>query len=137
MRELTVLLVAALGLALAIGEAYLLEYLDNTLKTAEDVTRLIPAPIVGHIFEQKNPKKKHILYQNVTLKHQFAEAFRILRTNIEFAELKQPLKTILVTSADSGDGKTSVATNLAMFVAQTNKKVLLVDADLRRPNIHE
>jgi capsular exopolysaccharide synthesis family protein len=136
-RELTVLLAAALGLILAISEAYLLEYLDNTLKTADDVARMFSAPIVGHIFEHRNGRTKNHLYNNGNMRHPFAEAFRVLRTNIEFAEVNQPLKTILVTSADIGDGKTSVATNLAFFIAQRNKKVVLLDADLRRPNIHE
>ena len=136
-RGMTVLLAAALGLILAVVEAYLLEYLDDTLKSADDVARLFPVPIIGHIFEQKNGKDKHFLYHKSDLRHPSAEAFRVLRTNIEFAELDQPLKTILVTSADVGDGKTSVPTNLALFVAQRNKKVVLLDADLRRPNIHK
>jgi len=134
---LTVLLAAAFGFLVAVGEAYLLEYLDNTLKSADDVSRVFSAPIIGHIFEQKNGRQENHLYDAADLRHPTAEAFRVLRTNIESAQVNQPLKTILVTSADIGDGKTSVATNLAMFVAQKNKKVILLDADLRRPNVHE
>src|SRR3990172_675749 len=65
---LTALLAAALGLMLAVGEAYLLEYLDDTLKTADDVARLFSAPIIGHIFEQKNGKKQHHLYDTADLR---------------------------------------------------------------------
>jgi Mrp family chromosome partitioning ATPase len=60
-----------------------------------------------------------------------------LRTAIEFTEVDQPLKTILVTSPDIGDGKTSVAANLALSIAQRDKNVVLLDADLRRRKIHK
>jgi non-specific protein-tyrosine kinase len=138
MKGLTILLAAAAGLLLAAGEAYLLEYLDDTLKTADDVQRLFSVPILGHIFEQRNGKNEEFrLYAADDLHHPVAEAFRTLRTNIEFSELDRPLKTILVTSADIGDGKTSVAANLALSLAQTEKAVFLLDFDLRRPSVHE
>jgi capsular exopolysaccharide synthesis family protein len=138
MKGLTILLAAAAGLLLAAGEAYLLEYLDDTLKTADDVQRLFSAPILGHIFEQRNGKNEETrLYAADDLHHPIAEAFRTLRTNIEFSEMDRPLKTILVTSADVGDGKTSVAANLALSLAQTEKAVFLLDFDLRRPSVHE
>jgi capsular exopolysaccharide synthesis family protein len=134
---LTALLAAALGLILAVCEAYLLEFLDDTLKSGDDVERLFSTPIIGHIFEQKNGNTDHHLYDVANLSQPIAEAFRVLRTNIEMAEANRPLKTILVTSADIGDGKTSVATNLALFVAQRDKRVVLVDADLRKPRVHK
>jgi capsular exopolysaccharide synthesis family protein len=65
-----------------------------------------------------------------------SEAFRSLRTNLEFSAIDKPMKTILITGAEVGDGKTTVAVNLASIIAQGGKKVLLVDADLRRPRIH-
>ena len=65
------------------------------------------------------------------------EAFRSLRTNIEFAELDKPLKILLVSSPGVSEGKTTVAVNLALVIAQTGKRVALVDADLRRPQIHK
>jgi capsular exopolysaccharide synthesis family protein len=71
------------------------------------------------------------------LRHPVAEAFRVLRTNIDISQADQPLKTILVTSAGVGDGKTSVAANLALSIAQREKVVILVDVDLRRPSVHE
>jgi capsular exopolysaccharide synthesis family protein len=126
-----------LGSVLAVGEAYLLEYLDDTLKWSEDVRRLFSAPIIGYIFEQKNKKGENLLYDSSNLRHPAAEAFRVLRTNIEFAQRDQSLKTILVTSADIGDGKTSVAANLALSLSHKEKKVVLLDGDLRRPKVHE
>jgi len=66
-----------------------------------------------------------------------AEAYRALRTNLQFSSLDRELKTILVTSAGDGDGKTTVAANLGVAMAESGKRVLLVDCDLRRPGLHE
>ena len=138
MKGLTILLAAALGFVLAVGEAYLLEYLDDSLKSADDVERLFSAPIFGHIFEQDPEKnEENRLYTADDLRHPIAEEFRALRTNLEISQADRPLKTIFVTSADIGDGKTSVAANLALSMAQREKQVILLDADLRRPSIHE
>ena len=138
MKGLTILLAAAVGFVLAACEAYLLEFLDNTLKSADDVERLFSAPIIGYIFDQGEERNEENKLHNVDdLHHPIAEAFRALRTKIEISQVDRPGKTILVTSADSGDGKTSVAANLALSLAQREKKVVLLDADLRRPNVHE
>jgi capsular exopolysaccharide synthesis family protein len=138
MKGLTILLAAAAGLILAACEAYLLEYLDDTLKFPDDVERLFSAPIIGHIFEQGDGNDKVTPLNNADdMGQPIAEAFRGLRTNIEISQASRPLKTILVTSADIGDGKTSVAANLALSLSQREKDVVLLDVDLRRPNIHE
>ena len=138
MKGLTILLAAVIGLALAAGEAYLLEYLDDSLKSPDAVMRLFSTSIIGHVFEQADGKKEgDRLYDADDLGHPISEAFRSLRTNIEISQADRPLKTILVTSADIGDGKTSVAANLALSMAQREKEVVLLDADLRKPNIHE
>ena len=138
MKGLSILLAAAVGFVLAACEAYLLEFLDDSLKSADDVERLFSDPIIGRIFEQGDGKKEeNRLYDANDLRHPIAEAFRALRTNIEISNADRPLKTILVTSADIGDGKTSVAANLALSIAQTEKEVVLLDVDLRRPSIHE
>src|SRR5688572_12836404 len=137
MKGLTILLAAAVGFVLAACEAYLLEYLDDTLKSPDVVARLFSAPIIGHIFEQADGMNENRLYDADNSNHPLTEPFRALRTLIDFAERDQPLKTILVTSPDIGDGKTSVAVNLALSIAQRDKKVFLLDADLRKPKIHE
>lgn len=137
MVGLTVLLASLAGFGLAVGEAYLLEYLNNTLKSSDDVAGIFPAPVIGHIFEYKNGKTGSKLVDASDMHQPLSEAFRVLRTNIEISGTNRPLKTILVTSADVGDGKTFVAANLAMFMAQRKKKVVLVDADMRRPTVHE
>ena len=148
MKGLTILLAAAAGFVLAACEAYLLEFFDDSLKSPDDVVRLFSAPIMGHIFEQQIDTQKkgndgegnaeeNRIYDVDELRHPVAEAFRTLRTNIEMTQAVRPIKTILVTSADIGDGKTSVAANLAMSIAQREKDVILIDGDLRRPNIHQ
>ena len=136
-KGLTILLAVVVGFILAACEAYLLEYLDDTLKSPDSVMRMFSAPILGRIFEQADGINKNRLYDADNSNHPLTEPFRALRTEIDLAEMGQRLKTILVTSPDSGDGKTSVAVNLALSIAQRNKKVFLLDADLRKPKIHK
>jgi polysaccharide biosynthesis transport protein len=137
MKVLTILLAAVVGFVLAACEAYLLEYLDDTLKSPDDVSRLFSAPIIGHIFEQADGMNENGLYDADDANHPLSEPFRALRTLIDFSEKDQRLKTILVTSPDIGDGKTSVAVNLALSMAQRDKKVFLLDADFRKPKINK
>jgi polysaccharide biosynthesis transport protein len=137
MKGFTILLAAAVGFVLAAGEAYVLEYLDDTLKSPDVVERLFSAPIIGRIFEQPDGINENRLYDADNSNHPLTEPFRALRTVIDFAEMGKPLKTILVTSPDVGDGKTSVAVNLALSMVQREKKVFLLDADLRKPKIHK
>ena len=92
---------------------------------------------IGYIFEiENNNKGEEGLYVSKQPRSPDSEAFRSLRTNIEVASRDKPVKTILVTSPEPGTGKTMVAANLAVVFAQKGMRVLLVDADLRRPQIH-
>jgi capsular exopolysaccharide synthesis family protein len=134
-KILTILLSAAVGLSLGVLAAYILEYMDDTVKSPENVTELTNAPIIGYLSEQ-NTKDVGALYVAENPRHPSVEEIRTLRVNLEFAGVDQPLKTILVSSIDVEVGKTSVAANLAVAMSQAEKDVILLDGDLRRPNVH-
>lgn len=138
----TALLVAAVGLLLSAGIAFLIEYLDDTIKNPDDVKNLLNLPVIGLVAEVKQKGGKNGTEKIGTFvasqpRSPVSEAFRALRTNLEFSSLDQPLRTILVTSSDASEGKSTVASNLAVILSQGKRKVLLLDCDLRRPSIHK
>jgi len=137
-RPLTnTMLGGAVGLMLAAGIVFLIEYLDDTLKTPDDVQRHLGLPVIGYIAEMKvSGKSAEALYVAKQPRSPVTEAFRALRTNLEFAGINQPLHTLLVTSPGPSEGKTTTATNLAAIIAQGDRDVILLDADLRRPHVH-
>ncbi|MBE2199894.1 MAG: polysaccharide biosynthesis tyrosine autokinase [Anaerolinea sp.] len=134
----TVLLGSVIGFVLAAAAAYLMEYLDNTIKTPDEAVRKLNTPVLGFIAELNTAAKGQDLEPYVAAhpRSPVAEAYRILRTNLEFTGVDQPLKTILITSPGPGEGKSTTAANLAVALAQGHKQVILLDCDLRRPKIH-
>ena len=84
---------------------------------------------------KRKMKKYHLISEN--LSSRIAESYRVLRTNIQFASLDKPIKTVLLTSTAPGEGKSTTAANLAIAFAQTGSKVLVLDTDLRRPSLHK
>ncbi len=132
-----VLLAGAIGAMLAIGAALLLEYLDDTVKSGDEVVNLTGFSFLGVI--PRIPAKREPAEQLLTL-HQprsnFAESFRVLRTNLQFSGLDRPLRTILVTSPQPIEGKSTVVANLAVVLAQAGQRVIVIDTDLRRPILH-
>jgi capsular exopolysaccharide synthesis family protein len=132
-----VIMGAVLGLLATGLLAFTLEYMDDTLKTPQDVANVLGLPVVGYVVnEAAMEKSEGMPYVTSSPRSPMAETFRTLRTNLEFASVDKPLKTILITSPGSGDGKTTVATNLAAVMAQANKRVILLEGDLRRPRVH-
>ena len=124
----------AVGLFAAIGLAFLLEQFDTRLRHADDAARILHLPILGRI--PRISKKLLGGSAIVALSHSDghpAEAFRLLRTNLEFMRVDDDIKSLLVTSSVQGEGKSVCVANLAVTLAMGGKKVFVVDADLRRP----
>jgi succinoglycan biosynthesis transport protein ExoP len=124
------------GLILALSFVILREMTDDTIKSSEEVEGLLGAKVIGYIMEMKNKRNGEGIFVKIAPRSPVAEAFRVLRANLEFSGREKPVKTIVVTSGGPADGKTTVIVNLATILSQSGKKVILVDADLRRPSVH-
>ncbi len=136
-----VLLGLIAGVMITVLTAFTLELLDDTIKTPEEVNQHLRLPVIGLIGEIEAIKSKNgAQYSGVFVAENplspIAEAFRTLRANLDFASVDKPIKTLLITSVGPGEGKSTVAVNLAAIMAQRERKVILLDADLRRPTIH-
>lgn len=137
-KGMSILLAAAIGFSLAAGAAYLLEYLDDTLKTPEEITRALGVPVIGLIGEMSaDEDTKNGVYVSSHPRSPIAEAYRGLRVSLESAGKDRPLRSILITSANVGAGKSVVAANLAVVLAHGEREVILVDADLHQSRVHE
>ena len=134
------LLVAVVfGLALAAAGAYLIEYLDDSVKDARAVERMLQVPALGAVpalpDRDGKPSSRIIMAQNTL--QPAAEAYRVLRTNLQFTAVDRDLRLLQVTSPSPGEGKSMTAANLAATLAHGGKHVILVDADFRRPIQHK
>ena len=133
------LLAAVAGLLLAAGVVAVVEYLDDTVKDADTVQEVAGLSTLGSITRMESERGRSEIYTLATVlypRSPAAEAYRTLRANIEFASVAASVHTLLVTSANAGEGKTVTAANLAVAFAQAGRPVLLVDADLRKPGVH-
>ena len=126
------------GLAFGIGLALLRERLDDRLRGRADLEQALGAPVLAVIPQVPDWRKRQDT-KLVTLdqpKSAVVEAYRTLRTSVLFAAAQRGIKTIMVCSPSAGEGKTTTAANLAVVLADTNKRVILVSADLRKPRVH-
>lgn len=131
------LLAAVVGAMLALGAAFLIEYLDDTVKTPDDISRVTSLSTLGAIARLKDAGGARQLIAWLRTKAPESEAYRTLRTNIQFSSVDKPVKTLMVTSSGPGEGKSTTTANLAVVMAQTGQKIIIVDTDLRRPVQHK
>ncbi len=129
-----------LGIFGGIGLAFFFEYIDNTVKTKDDVEKYLGLPFLGYvpiikIGKKESPFKKHV-FTDIEKKSFVAEAYRNVRANLVFSSVPEDLKTIVITSAGPGEGKTTTACNTAITLAHGGEKVIIVDADMRKPVLH-
>lgn len=157
-KFLTLLLAAFLGIFGGSGFVIAKELMNRTIKTTDDVANYLDLPVLGSVPDyeslNKNMKKeqqeqsltarlRRYLWKTITLiadrdaKSPVAEAYRTIRTNIQFSNVGQELKTIIVTSATPNEGKSTTISNLAVVMAQAGYKVLLMDCDMRNPTQHK
>jgi succinoglycan biosynthesis transport protein ExoP len=135
-KQLNLLLAIFGGAVLAVGFAFFIDYLDKSIQTPDELKRQLRLPCLGLVPSTREPKHHQALLLSNGVPPRFKEAFGMIRTNVLFASTKQEIRSILVTSTGPNEGKTVVATNLAIALAQTGRRVLLVDGDMRRPAIH-
>jgi capsular exopolysaccharide synthesis family protein len=140
---------AALGLLGGVGLAYLAEMLDKTYHTPEEIRKWLRLPVIGHVplvepdkaalekAAAEHPPVDPHLIAYLQPKSIQAESFRAVRTALYFSTQGELHKVIQVTSPSKGDGKSTVSANLAISIAQSGKRVVLVDADLRKPRVHK
>lgn len=145
-KRLNLVLAAVVGLFLGVGLAFFFEYLDNTVKTPEDVEQLIRLPSFGMVPEISQQRRKRLEQgqtypvELITHRHpksMLSESYRNIRTSILLSFSERPPKKIAITSPNPAEGKTTTAINTAIALSQTGARVILIDADLRKPRIHK
>lgn len=145
-RHKSILLAVVIGLFLGVGLAFFFEYLDNTVKTPEDVEQLCRLPSFGMIPEVscerriRLPKGKSFPVELISSNYPksiLSEAYRNIRTSLMLSFSEQPPKKIAVTSANPLEGKTTTLINTAISLSQIGARVLIIDADMRKPRIHK
>lgn len=136
--EISAVFGALIGAALAIGAALLIEYLDDTIRTTEDAAQTTALPVLGGIirFGKRRESYRKMLLTNFPSMSPVAESYRLARTNMLFTT-EDRKGIFVVTSANPQEGKTVTISNLAVSMAQGGLQVLLIDADLRRPKLHD
>lgn len=137
-RGTNLLLGLFVGTLLGCGLAFFLEYMDSRIKTPDEIRRHLGLPSLG-LLPAVDAKVLSGAYPLLSggVPAVFSEAFRSMRTNILFSSAQEGAKSIVVTSTGPGEGKSMVASNLAVSLAQTGQRVLIIDADMRRPKAHD
>ena len=124
-----------LGLVLSSGIFFVIYYFDRTAKSVEQVEEVLQMPILGSVEETKNLKEELVVATNP--KEIISEQIRTIRTNLQFTSADEKIMTILITSSIPSEGKSFISSNLATAFAQNNKKVLIVDCDMRKGRVNK
>ncbi len=127
------LLGLVLGAMMSVGLAFFLEYLDNTVKTPDDVRQRLGVPLLGVVPEQATDEEPVLPHTEAV----FSEAYRVVRTALNYSWPEKHPRIVLVTSTAPGEGKTLTSVNLALTLAASSGRVLLIDADLRKARVHQ
>lgn len=135
-RKLNLALGLFVGLAVGAGSAVLREALDTTIKNTRQAADAAGVPVLGTIARDPEATKKPLIV-HLEPRSPRAEAFRTLRTNLQFVDVDKPLRSVVVTSSVPGEGKSLTSCNLALSIAQAGVPVVLVEGDLRRPRVAE
>ena len=136
-RTLTnTLLAAIVGGMVAVGLIFLIEYLDDTIKDPQMIEHTLGVGVLGFITQNAIGTDDQQIVMLAEPRSPDAEAYRQIRTNIQYVGISRDVKTILITSTNAGEGKSTTAANLAASLAQAGHSVILVDTDLRRPTLH-
>ncbi|MEN4012611.1 MAG: polysaccharide biosynthesis tyrosine autokinase [Bellilinea sp.] len=135
-RGITIFIATAIGLALAAVSAYLIEWIDQTTHSPEEVARILHVPALGDI--PRIPKDHEALsFVNDQPFSPITDSFRSLRTNLEFSGLGNNVKTLLLSSPGDSEGKTTIAINLALSLAKAKKRVIVIDADFYKSELDD
>jgi len=134
---INILIAAMIGFVLAAGGAFLIEYFDDSIKTAEDAKQVLGTAVLSSIPLIENMQadtNQLVMTKNTSVPA--TEAYRVLRTNLQFAMVDRQLKLLLITSPSPMEGKSLTAANLAVALARGGRRVVLVDVDMHRPTQH-
>lgn len=135
-KGLNLLLGALGGCFVGLGLAFFFEYLDNRVKSPDDITDQLGLPFLGLVPAARLSDSDPLLITG-GVPPNFVEAFKTIRTNVLFSTADEGMRVIAVTSSQPAEGKTVVAANLAIGLAEAGERVLLIDADMRRPRLHD
>jgi capsular exopolysaccharide synthesis family protein len=125
------------GLFMGVFLAFFREYMDNTIRSSDDVSDYLEIPVLGTIpVIESSTKTGDVIQRHSFSGSVVSESYHSLRTNLQFFETDNPIKTLLVTSAGPAEGKSTTVANLALTLVQTGKRVCIVDTDLRKPVQH-